>query len=315
MDAHANENQSFLTQLSDSGRYDSEGLVVRHAKHLITDIRSYLKSSDYNMALACLDLAIKTKKGKLRDDGKTPSIIHEISQALYTISLIEGGVHLEDPESVIALNFIHDLGEDFGLKPETLKRHLEKAEVTDQNKIDLLAIDFDILTKKYKGESPKFKNEWEYYQAIERSQNASIAKPPDRLHNLATQIGVKKNKRALQYIANTYVIYDDLTRKASQRFPSQREAYTLYHEMIDTACKINRYHLVEAEIGKPLPDIETLAKEIPQHGFQIPDGLNPIFLNACRVYKLSDLPQSNRPPPRFDSIAALKNFTRGFNLL
>ncbi len=313
MNISTDNQQSFLTHLLSSGRYDSEDLVVENAEHLITDIRAYLQSADYNIALSCLDLAIETKKGKFRGDGRTPSVIHEISQALYTISLIEDGVHLEDPESVIALNFTHDLGEDFGLKPETLKKHLRNTGVTDQDKINQLTTDFDILTKKYKGEDPKFKNEWEYYQGIEKSQNASIAKFPDRLHNLATQIGVKSNARCLQYIANTFVIFNDLTKQASLLFPSQEKAYSIYHEMIKTASKINRYHLVESEIGKPLPDMAILAKEMPTHGFNIPAGLNPIFLNARRVLEASNLPKADAPSPNINIIGELQKLAGGFN--
>lgn len=283
MDARADEQLYFLRQLSASGRYDTEDLVIENSEQLIADVRTYLKSAGYDMALACMDLAIEKKQGKFRKDGKTPSIIHEVSQAIYTISLMEAGVHLEDPESVIALNFIHDLGEDFGFKPDELVDYLHQQKIADFDKIPQLTVDFDLMSKKYKNEEPKFTYEIEYYRTLQESQNASIAKLIDRIHNVATQIGVQDDQRCSEYIRNTELIINDYVLYASRKFPEQEEAYENSKGMLKTLCQINRYYLAREEMGKRLPSSAELKEEMPERGFKVPLGLNPIYLSANRV--------------------------------
>lgn len=298
MDAKVDEEQSFLGRLAKSGKYDTEKLVIQNHEHLIQDVRSYLRANGYNMALACMDLAIEKNKGRIRGDKKTPSIIHEVSQALYTISLMEAGVQIEDPESVIALNFVHDLGEDHDLKPTELLKYLYQADLRDNERIMQLTRDFNLMTKKNKAGEPRYNNEWEYYEALKESQNASLAKLIDRLHNLATQIGVKSEQRCSEYIRNTQVILNDYVAYASKKFPEQTEAYSVCRQMIDTTCQISRYYLARHEIGKPLPDMDELAKEMPVRGFSVPIGLNPIFLSAKRVIKQFDMPKNERAEQR-----------------
>ena len=282
-DNGANDN-SFLSQLATFNLYDSEDLVIQNSDRLIADVRAYLKSSGYDMALACLDLAVEKKQGLFRYDGKTPSILHEVTQALYTISLIESGVHLDDPESIIALNFIHDLGEEFGLKPSDLRKYLREHNIETNDRTILLSTDLNLLTKQYKDRPPKFKHEHEYYVTLQSSQNASLAKIIDRIHNVATQIGVKSDEKCLEYISETMLITDDFVATSSKAFPNQEEAYKICRQVVKTACQVSRYYHSRKKMGKPLPDIEELQEEhMPSRGFNVPMGLNPILIPAERA--------------------------------
>jgi hypothetical protein len=277
---------TFLQRLIHEGLYDSESDVIANSEVLIADLRDWLKGNGYDMAAGCLDLAVEKKAGKLRGDKRTPSILHEVSQALYTISLIEDDAYLADPEAVLSLNFIHDLGEDFGLQGGELLKRLHDDGVKGGTRLTQLARDFELMTKKRDG-IPKYENEWQYYEALQESENASVAKMIDRIHNLATQIGVKKEKRCSEYILNTFVILNDFVVAASKNSPEQAPVYKSLKKMTETVSQIGRYYLARNEVGKPLPNMVALEDEMPALGFKVPSGINPIMLTASRVLEFS----------------------------
>lgn len=321
MTEHQPHLQSFLYQLKASELYDSEEKVIENCDQLINDVRSYLSRCGYDTAIACLDLAIEKKAGLLRQDGKTPSILHEVTQALYTISMIEAGIHIDDPESVIALNFIHDLGEDFGLKPKDLRKYLREKGIETNTKTIQLSWDLDLLTKKYKNRLPKFDYEHQYYISLETSQNASIAKLIDRIHNIATQIGVKTDDKCLQYMCDTMVIANDFVNICSQSFPEQTEAYKTCQQIVETTLQVSRYYHSRGKIGKVLPDDPKLIELMPNRGFDVPNGLNPILIPAQRALESNgweiNPPFShrsslklNKEPYQFDG---LRNWSIAFN--
>jgi len=198
-----NTSFRFLDELTNSGLFNTEEQVIENYDVLVDYVRDWLESNEYDTAMACFELLLEKKNGKLRGDGKSPSALHEISQAIYTISLIEDGVGLADPESVIALNFLHDLGEEYGVKAPKLMEQFKKFNCSiGGQRLTILLRDFDLITKQYKGEPPKYKSEWEYYLPMQQSENVSVAKLIDRLHNIATIVGVKDSLRCREYITN-----------------------------------------------------------------------------------------------------------------
>jgi hypothetical protein len=292
MDGTATNSVSFLNRLEASGDYRTENLVILNSDLLEKSVREWLQAAGYDKAIACLDILKEKENRKFRQDGITPSWLHQLSQAVYTISLIEDGVYLADPEAVICLNFIHDVGEDHGIRPGQLKNMLIRRGVEDDDWLTELMIDYDVISKQYgKNGEPRYKSEFEYYEANRKRQNTSVAKLEDRSHNIATQVGVKGMEKIRRYISNTQVILNDFVRDSSKQFPEQKEAYEALQKIIETSVQSTRYLLAREEVHKDLPpDEEILAENMPERGFKVPKGLNPVLLATARVRKHYDAP-------------------------
>ena len=231
-----------------------------------------------------------------RADNKTPSIVHQLSQVSYTISQLAAEVHIENPEAVITINITHDLGEDFGLKPKGLKLYSLDKNISDSPQLNVICSDFNTITKKYDGEERQYANENDYYNAQKDSENCSLAKLYDTIHNLATQVSVMSREKCVERILEIRVILNDYINDVTERYPAQEQAYKSCQTMLNTLCQIGSYQIVYDKTGKPLPSIDDIKEEEPQTGFALPPGLDPIALSVSRILKqLQSLPHPNSP--------------------
>ncbi len=281
---------TFAEYLTSTGRYNSEAKVVENFEPLVKDLRGWLKAKDYNFAEALLDYTLDKKSGLVRKDGKTPSALHEVTQAVWFISCIEDGLHVDDPEGILAVIFSHDLGEDFGVLPEDLSKYLRNQKgFMDSSAIDEFIENFDVISKRYgKDGKPRYKNDYEYYLAIQKMKNASVAKMIDRAHNIMTLIGVKENeghedkRRMTEYVAKTLQLQSDYVRDACLAFPSQAEIYKALEFVIEQESQVCRYYIVDT--GKKITDDDDLRSEMPDKGFKkLPNGFHPLIFAAERI--------------------------------
>lgn len=281
---------TFAEYLTKTGLYNSEDDVIRNHDRLVSDLRNWLHAKNYNQAEALLDFMLDQKKGLMRKDGITSSSLHELTQAVWFISCIEDGLEVDDPESVMSIIFSHDLGEDFGVMPDDLCRYLQFEKGFMQTpELQEFIEDFDVISKRFgKGGEPRYKNDHEYYLAIQKSRNASVAKMIDRAHNIMTLIGVKENEghedkiRMIEYVAKTLQLQSDFVRDASKAFPSQSEMYRALEAVIEQESQVCRYYIVDT--GKKITDDDDLRSEMPDKGFRkLPNGFHPLIFAAERI--------------------------------
>ena len=187
-------------QLSDAGLFDSEDDVNANFDTLVEHLQDWLDIQNFNREKIILDLMLEKKDGKLRKDGKTPSAIHEVSQALYFISCVEDGLYHNDPAGVIATILSHDLKEDFKVSREEIKDRLIENGIADDDDMSRFLDDFDTISY-HSGDkhNPNFKNKYHYSLELRKRENAAIAKLFDNTHNSATSVGGLENTALLKH--------------------------------------------------------------------------------------------------------------------
>lgn len=284
------KNDSFAEYLTNTGLYDSEADVIANFDHLVHDMRKWLQAKGYKQASAIMDFMIDKKQGVRRKDGKTPGALHELTQAVWFISCIEDGLHVDNPENILSVIFAHDLGEDYGVQPHELENYLCRTKGFKPNEqIDEFLEDFDVISKRWgKGGTPRYKNDYEYYCALQKRRNASVAKMIDRAHNIMTLIGVKQNeghddkRRMTEYVAKTLQLQSDYVRDATLAFPSQAEIYKALEFVIEKESQVCRYYIVDT--GKKITDDDDLRQAMPDKGFKkLPNGFHPLIFAAERI--------------------------------
>lgn len=285
------KRDSFAEYLTSTGRYDTEQDIVENFDSLVLDVRKWLKAKHYGHAEALLDLVLDKKDGLTRKDGKTPSALHEVTQAVWFISCVEDGLPVEDPAGVLSLIFSHDLGEDFGVTTQDLWHylHVEKA-FADDEQLQEIIDDYDVISKRWgKGGPERYANEYQYFHiAQHQRRNNSIAKLIDRAHNITTMIGVKdeegEQEKAvmMKYIAKTLTLLGDYVRDASQVHPKQAETYEALQYVIDRVSQVSRYYVVDT--GKVMVEDDELRSSMPDKGFlKLPNGFHPLIFAAERI--------------------------------
>ncbi|MCB1681395.1 MAG: hypothetical protein KDI65_05630 [Alphaproteobacteria bacterium] len=281
---------TFADYLTKTGLYDSEQDVVANFDHLVEDVHKWLEAKGYTHAMAVMDYMLEKKQGVFRKDKKTPGALHELTQAIWFISCIEDGLPVDHPEGVLSLIFAHDLGEDYGITPEKLWQYLHNEKgFTESPEMDEFLEDFDVISKRWGKDGPlRYKNDYEYYLALQVRRNASVAKMIDRAHNIMTLIGVKENEgsedkiRMMEYVAKTLQLQNDYVRNASQAFPSQATMYLTLSHLIEMESQVCRYYIVNT--GKKITDDDDLRNAMPERGFRkLPNGFHPLIFAAERI--------------------------------
>lgn len=284
------EDDSFAEYLTKTKRYGSEADVIKNFDHLVEDVRGWMRAKKYHLTEELMNFMLEKKAGKFRNDGVTPSALHELTQAVWFISCIEDGVRAEMPQSVLGLIFVHDVGEDFGVRPEELRAHLKGKGFGKLVVIDDLLEDFDAISKRYGDDGPpRYANEYEYFHlALCKRRHASIAKLIDRAHNIMTLVGVKEAEgeaekvKMMKKIAETKVLINDMCRDSARNFPEQEEFYENIKSVINAVAQTSRYFVVNT--GKKMVDDEDLYISMPERGFfNLPDGFHPLIFAAERV--------------------------------
>ncbi len=175
-------------------------------------LRQQLIGAGFFDALVAMEFADKFHSG-LRKDGVTPEFQHQVSIALYALTL----PLLRFPEEVIATIMLHDVREDFSVSHGDIL-----ALFGDAVKAERIAQAVDRMTKTFRGVK---RSETELFALMADDPIASIAKGCDRIHNLQSMIGVFSLPKQTQYIGEARDLFLPMLKTARRNFPYQVRAY------------------------------------------------------------------------------------------
>jgi (p)ppGpp synthase/HD superfamily hydrolase len=170
-------------------------------------LRAWLQGRGYFRALKAMDLAEKTHTGK-RKDG-SPEFSHQVSQALYAITLIDYFLY---PEETICTIFLHDTVEDYDVTEEQIKELCG----------EMVAKAVIKMSKVVKG--VKIPDEI-YYPNMDDCPIVTLAKPIDRFHNVMSMLGGFKPEKQVSYVEETVEKVMPRLKNGRRRFPEQTAAY------------------------------------------------------------------------------------------
>jgi (p)ppGpp synthase/HD superfamily hydrolase len=170
-------------------------------------IRAWLQGRGYFNALRAMDFAEKKHVG-VRKDG-SPEFSHQVSQALYAITLVD---YFLFPQEMLCLIFLHDILED----TDTTEAELEKL--------------FGSMVSKASVRISKVRNgvripDEIYYKEMEECPLASVAKGIDRFHNILSMLGGFTPEKQVSYVEETIKKVLPLLKFGRRRFPEQTAAY------------------------------------------------------------------------------------------
>ena len=170
-------------------------------------IRAWLQGRGYFNALRAMDFAEKRHVGT-RKDG-SPEFSHQVSQALYAITLVDYFLY---PEETICVIFLHDVVEDYGVTEEELTElfgvMVAKAVIKISKVVNGVRIPDEI-----------------YYPNMENDPIVTLAKPIDRFHNVFSMLGGFKPEKQVSYTEETVKKVMPLLKFGRRRFPEQTAAY------------------------------------------------------------------------------------------
>lgn len=175
-------------------------------------LRSQLIGRRYFNALQAMEFATKYHVG-LRKDGVTPEFDHQISIALYALTLPD----VIYPEELIATIMLHDVREDYDITDGEIR-----ALFTDKEFAHRVANAVNNMTKVWRGEK---KDEQTLFDEMSRDPIASIAKLCDRIHNFSSMVGVFTIDKQREYIKEANDLFFPMGKKARRNFPHQVTAY------------------------------------------------------------------------------------------
>jgi (p)ppGpp synthase/HD superfamily hydrolase len=175
-------------------------------------LRQQLIGAGFFEALAAMEFAERYHTGT-RKDGVTPEFDHQVSIALYVMTLPD----LIYREEAIATIFLHDVKEDFGVA------NGEMLAIFRDKEFGLRVVEaVDCMTKKWRDE---VRDEDDLFVRMANNAIASIAKGADRMHNLQSMIGVFTADKQRSYIAFAKERILPMLKAARRNFPHQVRAY------------------------------------------------------------------------------------------
>lgn len=193
-------------------------------------LRTALVHRSFFNAARALEFARKYHKG-MRKDGITPEFDHQLSIALYALTL----PNLINPEAVIAAILLHDVSEDYSVSPVELRGIF-----TDKAFANEVAHSVDCVTKKFRG---IVRDEDALFEMMAEDPHASIVKPADRMHNLQTMVGVFSIEKQVGYIDFAEKRVLPMVKKARKNFPEQAMAYeNMKHVILSQISLIRAMH-------------------------------------------------------------------------
>jgi hypothetical protein len=235
-------------QLSQSGLFDSQDDVNDNFNTLVEYLDDWLNTQGFEREQILLEFMLEKKEGGFRKDGKTPSALHEVSQALYFTSCIEDNLYHNDPAGVLATILSHDLKEDFKVSRNEIKNRLIENGIAYDDDMSRFLDDFDTISY-HSGDKhkPDFKNKYHYSLELRRRENASMAKLFDNTHNSATSVGGLENSTLLKHkdkIMNNVSLFAGIVTNGDQE-----EALEIA-EVIREALKNEEYSKVNDYTSK-----------------------------------------------------------------
>jgi len=199
----------------------------RFKKKALT-LRQYLNGAGYFEAMTAMEFASSYHVG-VRKDGHTPEFDHQISIALYALTL----PNLKHRQEVIATIFLHDVREDYHITD-----HEIRSLFIDQTISDRVSHAVENMTKEWRGER---KDEQKLFNAMSEDPIASIAKGCDRIHNFQSMVGVFKLEKQKAYIQEAKDLFLPMLKTARRNFPHQALAYENIKHML-----LSQIELIEA---------------------------------------------------------------------
>lgn len=295
------QKEPLAVKLADLSYINTERAAAGATADLMDFVVKWMTARDMQMGLACFDLLREKKcppgeqqRTLTRQDGETPSIVHELSQALYTIALAEADYNLPDAEMLLCLNFTHDLGEEFDVTTTSFRQNLIDHDITPSPRSELLGELFENMTKS-RGDVYKYENNQNYFDTMLKHPATVIAKFQDRIHNMATLIGVKKLGKHRDYITETIELRDTL-KDAKVLYPLYAPVFDIMQRIVNTQIYYNAFFLNKTAPDKP---IAFQNGNMPRmlRIWQLPEGLDPLKITEARAEnKLKWMSAYQRPP-------------------
>lgn len=124
----------------------TEAEVIEHAPKIYDSIKSWLIGKNYPDALTSLELMMGKKHyeyqkhGEIRTrrDGETPDFLHELRIGLAVIAdYLDGTIPEKYLQPLLCIAFTHDLGEDFNILPDAIKKHYENHRTRNRRQFSL----------------------------------------------------------------------------------------------------------------------------------------------------------------------------------
>lgn len=290
-------------ELAALGYIKTERDAAHETSQLLDFLTRWMQERNFQYGLACLDLLVTHKGSSKREDGVTPSILHELSQGLYTVALVEAGYDLPDPEILMCLNFTHDLGEEYSLHKKDFLAHFENARINrtpvynrpgftqralNQDWEDKTAELMRRMAKKINGislyprdDNPEQTDNRKYFMNMLDDPSTVIAKFQDRIHNMATLIGVKSPDKHKEYIVETLDLRNTLMR-ARALYPRYARVFSVMENIVSAQIYFNGCFLDKTE---PDSSLSALTTGLPRmkHIHPLPAGIDPLQITQRRA--------------------------------
>lgn len=189
-------------------------------------LRQTLIGARYFHALAAMEFAATFHKG-VRKDGETPEFDHQISIALFALTLPD----LMYREEVIATIMLHDVREDYNVSNGEIIALFPSDPAFGAR----VARAVENMTKEFRGQK---KDEARLFEAMAEDAIASIAKGCDRIHNIQSMVGVFKLEKQIVYIKEVSDLFLPMLKAARRRFPQQGMAYENIKHMLNSQIEL-----------------------------------------------------------------------------
>lgn len=191
-------------------------------------LRAWLQGRGYFKALRAMDFAESLHTGT-RKDG-SPEFSHQVSQALYAITMIDS---LSKPEETICVILLHDTVEDKGVTYKQLFEMFGKiiadATLKMSKVVDGIRLPDEI-----------------YYKVLPTCEIASAAKGFDRVHNLMTMLDGFKPEKQASYIKETLDKVVPMLKLARRSFPEQYPVYENIKFVMTNQVRLYKTLLIKA---------------------------------------------------------------------
>lgn len=191
----------------------------------LSTLRQYLIGARYFNALKALEFAQKFHSGT-RKDGFTPEFDHQVSIALFALTLPD----LIHREEVITTIILHDVREDYDISDREIRGLF-----TDRDFTDRVSRAVENMTKEFRGQK---KNENLLFDAMSEDPIASIAKGCDRIHNLQSMAEVFTLEKQKKYIKEVMDLFFPMLKAARRNFPAQVLAYENIKHMLKSQIQL-----------------------------------------------------------------------------
>lgn len=172
-------------------------------------------------AVKALEFAQQYHKGT-RKDGKTPEFQHQLEIGHYLLTLRQSLMH---PAETLAVSFLHDISEDYGLSHEELAAQFGT----------LVADETWSVTKKFRG---TVKDRLEFFKGVGAAPIGSVLKGADRINNLGSMGGVFTPTKQLAYVQEAEDYFLPMLKVARRAFPQQEQVYENIKLMLMSQCTL-----------------------------------------------------------------------------